>query len=311
MLSKTKFRRDRFGSGMCMLVCLMLLFPCALIAQQPTAKASVDRASILIGEQFTYTITATYPVDQYSLTLPDIDTIEQFEIVRRLDNDTTEANGIITCTKSVVFTSFDSGIHVIPSMMVKFDPFVDDTTINIGTDSIRINVAFSPADTVQTFHDIKPIIVVKDEIEWWLWIGGALLLLLLGFIIWKVLKNRSKRPKKVVAPALSPYDEAMNALADLSKFNLHDYKEAKQYHILLASVFKTYLRRKLGQNFSTNTTSELLLRLQSANLEQSRVGLVANALRMGDAVKFAKYHPPVDDSEHCLKIIRQTIETMN
>ena len=166
-------------------------------AQSPSLKTQVDKRQILIGEQLKYSVEATFPVNAFRVAWLDVpDSFSHFEVVSRGKIDTIENNGMVICRQTLTLTSFDSGIYSIPALPISFEPIVDDSTINLFTDSIPINISYSPLDSTKTFHDIKSIIEVKDEIPWWFWAGGsALLILLIVAIIYLVKYFRSRKSR--------------------------------------------------------------------------------------------------------------------
>ena len=60
------------------------------------------------------------------------------------------------------------------------------------------------------------------------------------------------------------------------------------------NIFKKYYSRKINKNLMTETTGDLLILLQKHTHIQQTVSAAAQALRCGDAVKFAKYIPPAE-----------------
>lgn len=283
-------------------------------AQSPFLKTAVDKRQILIGEQLKYNVEASFPANTYKLTWLNVpDSFSHFEVVSRGKIDTVESNGILTCRQTLTLTSFDSGINTIPALAINFDPLVDDSTINLFTDSIPINVSFSPLDSTETFHDIKSIIEVKDEIPLWMWIGGGALLILLIVLIAYLIKyfKTRKKPLSLFKSKLSPFDEAMQSLDALQKEQLLYKGEIKQFHTRLTDIFKRYLSRKMQKNIFNLTSSDILLLLNDTLLSKTDTSLIAGTLRMTDAVKFAKYLPPTSESESALINTKKVIEQID
>ncbi len=149
------------------LVSFILIVHCTL-GQAPALKTTVDKKEILIGQPLKYKVAATFPANTFRMIWFNVeDSFNHFEVVTRGKVDTTESNGMLTCTQTLTLTSFDSGINVIPALTINFDPLINGTAINIFTDSIPVSVSFSPMDSSKTFHDIKTIIEVKNEIPLW------------------------------------------------------------------------------------------------------------------------------------------------
>ena len=285
-----------------------------VFAQAPSLKTAVDKKQILIGEQLKYSVQATFPLNAYHLTWFDVpDSFNHFEVVIRGKIDTVEKNGMTTYKQTLLLTSFDSGINILPSLPVNFGSLANDSAINLFTDSIPINVSFSPLDSTKTFHDIKTIIEVKDEIPWLLLAGGiALLILLIVGIIYliKYLKNRRKNIP-LFNSKLSPIDEAMQSIEQLQKDQLLYKGEIKQFHVRLIDIFKRYISRKMQRNVFNLTSSDILLLLNDTLLSKADTSLIAGSLRMADAVKFAKFYPHKEESESALINTKKVIEQID
>lgn len=281
------------------------------IAQSPTLKTSVDKKQILIGEQLKYNVEATFPLNAYRVGWFNVpDSFSHFEIVTRGKIDTIEKNGLLIYRQTLILTSFDSGIYSIPALPINLEPVVSDSTLSLFTDSIPINISYSPLDSSKTFHDIKTIIEVKDEIPLWMWIGGAalLILLILGIIyLIKYLRSR-KKPESIFESKLTPIDEAMQAIEKLQKEQYLYKGEVKQFHTKLTDIFKRYLSRKMEKNVLNLTSSEILITLNDTLLSKNDTSLIAGSLRMADAVKFAKFYPHKEESETVLADTKRVIE---
>ena len=139
-------------------------------AQAPSIKTSVDKNNILIGEQFHYKVSTSMPDNTYRLSWFNMpDTLGHFQVVRENKIDSSYLNGNLNFSQDITITSFDSGRQVIPPLVLNVETLQGDSSFNLLTDSIPIQVSFSPMDSVQTFHDIKSIIEVKKEWAWWWW----------------------------------------------------------------------------------------------------------------------------------------------
>ncbi len=288
--------------------CFLLLFSIS----QPVVKTSVDRNEILIGQQFNVKVQATFSGDDFFIkwiALPD--SLQHFELVEKTNIDSTFTNARLSGMSQVfTFTSFDSGKWILPSFNISFNPAKGDTSINLLTDSLPVTVAFSVTDTTSALKDIKAIRQVEVFNTLWYWAGGALLLLILiGIFLWWYFKKR-KPVKKSVTSNLSAYEEAMQELKKLQSHSLISYKETQQYHIALVEIFKQYLSRKENTTYQNNTTGDILLAVKQKYSDKDITAKVAAALRLSDAVKFAKYMPPVSDSETNLLEIKSIINLM-
>lgn len=299
-------KRVLFFIGFVLIACVQAF------TQPPSVKTSVDKTQILIGEHFKFNVEVSVPVNTYRINWFTVaDSFDHFEIVIRGRLDTSENNGILTYKQTLTLTSFDSGIYSIPAQPINFNDNQDDSTTTLLTDSIPINISYSPLDSTKTFHDIKTIIEVKDETPLWIWISGAALILLLIFaIIYFIKYLKRKKPQLLFNSKLSPYEEAMQSISIIQKEDLLTKGDIKQFHTRLTDIFKRYVSRKLQKNMLNLTSSETLLLLNDKHLTQENTALLAASLRMTDAVKFAKYAPPVSQSETSLMNTKIVIEQM-
>ncbi len=257
--------------------------------------------------------------NSYSLSWFSVpDSFGNFVVVSKNRIDSVVANGTLQFSQVLTLTSFDSGRQVIPPLNLSADPLAGDTTYNLFTDTIPINVSYSPLDSVKTFHDIKSIIEVKREIPWWVWLLIALGILIIVFLVVFLVKQFKKKKELpgLFHTKLSPYDEAMQALSELEKEQLlhksePDSYRVKEYHTRLTAIYKRYITRKTNFNKLHLTSDELLMDLDAYNPGKDQVSSFANCLRMSNAVKFAKYIPPQNESEKCLGEVKETITKIN
>ncbi len=282
-------------------------------AQQPSIKTSVDKNNILIGEQLHYKVSTSMPDNTFRLSwfnLPD--TFGRFQVVKENKIDSSFLNGDIDFSQEITITSFDSGRQVIPPLAINMETLQGDSTFDLVTDSIAIQVSFSPMDSVKTFHDIKSIIEVKKEWAWWWWIVlGVVLILVFFWIRFMVKYFKKKKEPEIFKSRLSPYDEAMQSLNNLEKEQLLQNNEVKEYHSRLTDIFKRYISRKAKAYKMHLTSDEILMDLNEYNLSKEQIAAFANLLRMSNAVKFAKYIPDQGESEKCLQQTKEMINEIN
>ena len=284
-----------------------------IFAQPPSVKASVDQANILIGGQLHYKVSTSMPDNTYRLSWFNVtDTIGHFQVVKENKIDSTNPNGNIAFSQEITLTCFDSGRQVIPPLVINMETLQGDSSFNLITDSIPIQVSYSPIDSVATFHDIKSIIEVKKEWAWWWWaILGVALISLFFWIRFLIKFLKKKKEPDIFKSKLSPYDEAMQSLQELDKEQLLQNNEVKAYHTRLTDIFKRYISRKTKMYKMHLTSDEMLMELGDFNLSKEQLSAFANCIRMGNAVKFAKFIPSQQESETCLQQVRATITEVN
>ena len=259
-------------------------------------KATVNRTQILIGEPITLTLETDVP-EHEPIRFFQLDSIPHFEFLHRQKIDTVNTGSGTVLTQVMQITSFDSGHWVIPSMSLGE---------NLATDSIPVDVGFSPFNPDQPYHDIKEIIEVtpeekKEQIKWWYFVAGAVALLLILVLVFR----RKKKPTPVVVQTPpDPFKEAMEQLKKLQAEKV----DAKQFYSRLTDIFRIYVFEKKGIHSLQNTTHDLVGQLRSLNIPKDQFDQLEQGLMLSDFVKFAKYVPSPDNDKYVFDIIVGTIQ---
>jgi hypothetical protein len=277
-----------------------------LLAQQVSVKATVDRTTILIGEPVKLTLEAALPTGT-NFTWFRADTIPHFEIVDAGKQDSSKDINNKIYRQQLTITSFDSGSWTIPAFVLQ------SGRKRFRTDTLSINVTYSPSDTAANYHDIKDIIAVENPGNPYIpWIIAAVTLIALAIIIYLL---RKKKPvvKLVQQPVskLTPLEEAMESLQTLKKEDLAQKTQVKDYYTRLNDILRWYVFRKFHYSSLEKTNEELVMQLRDTSLSQTDYTTLAQALRMADFVKFAKYTPSASDQEETFQIIKNSITRLD
>ncbi len=273
-------------------------------AHSQAVKTYIDRNRILIGEHIRFEIKVNLAAANYRVDFGIPDSIPHFDIINEEKYDTTDADGVYTMRQTILFTSFDSGIWKFPSFPVTVSA-PGQTSKTFYSDSVLIQVNYSPADSTNALRDIKPVMeVFVVDSNWLYYAAAALALLVIIFLIYRYFKNRKKKEPPVFNTKLSAFDEAIKALNELAQSG----KEPKVFYSSMSDIFKRYYSRKTNRNLMPDTTGDLLVRLQSQNIASNAVSSAAEVLRFGDAVKFAKYQPTENENIQAIALMKQVIE---
>jgi len=276
---------------------IALTLPCVLCAQRQTVvSATADRSQVLIGERIQLTLKADIPENKPILFF-QLDTIPHFEFINLGKIDTVNTGSGTTLSQKIIITSFDSGHWVIPAFPL------GETVL---TDSIPVDVGFSPFDPQQPYHDIKDIMEVNPQEEekkskLWLFIAGGVLLLLLLFVL---LRKPKKVQSQTVAVPLDPYRLAMEQLEKIRKEKL----TPKAYYSGLTDVFRVYIEKRKGIHSLQQTTGDLVKQLKTAEIQPELYKELSEILQLSDFVKFARYETGVEDDSRAFDTIKKTIE---
>jgi hypothetical protein len=284
-------------------VSLLSFFIIALLSeaqQTTTVRAAIDKTNILIGEQLTISLQANIP-ENNPIRFFSVDSVPHFEILEKTRVDTVNTSTGTELKQTLRLTSFDSGQWVIPSFPLAMPdgPF---------TDSFTVHVSFAPFDSAKDYNDIKNIIpaeAVKKKDFTWYYIGLGLLLL--GLIIYLLLRKRHKHPVAVVKLPEDPYAEALKKLEALRQPSLQSEADVKMVYSTITDIFRAYLKERMGIHSLQQTTDDLVLQLRNTGIRQEQFSRLSQALRLADFVKFAKYIPAINDFEFVYSVVKETI----
>jgi hypothetical protein len=276
----------------------LLLFVVAFAGAQDTTsvRITIDKTSILIGEPITLNLVADIP-EHEPIRFFQLDSIPHFEFLNRQKIDTANTGRGTVLSQTLQITSWDSGHWVIPAFRLRE---------NIFTDTLAVDVGFSPFNPDQPYHDVKEIIEVnpqeeKKPISWWKIAVGAALALIVIILLFR----RKKKPVvQVAAPPPDPFKEAMQRLDALQK----EKPGTKEYYTKLLDIFREYIDAKKGIHSLRATSEDLLLKLKELLLTEKQYEDLSQALRLGDFVKFARYEPTEEDDEKTFRTITTMIQ---
>jgi hypothetical protein len=300
---------------------LYLLFSISIVAfaqQKTIVKAEIDTTNVRIGEQFEYKITVQ---DTANVILPTLEDIEGLEIIEDQKIDTIK-NQLI---KRYILTGFDSGAFFIPQQQI----FIRQR-LHL-TDSLLIKVATITVDT--TAQKLFPIKAIQsepyqfDDYKKYVWFGLAALLLI-GLLLYFLLKKKAIEIAKESIPSLPPYEDAIQKLHALDKKLLWQNNKVKKYYSELTEIVKDYIERELKVPALESTTDELIdalndflkdssngslndrTEIQSVSVTKETIKKLRDLLRQADLVKFAKSKPMSEEIEESRKDAEEVVHQL-
>jgi hypothetical protein len=304
---------DRLGtrsflrSGIIMILIFSFLQIISRAQSNPSVHTSVSAHAILLGQQTELTVELSLPREMgLSGWFNYPDTFNHLEILSRQKIDTVTQLDNILYRQKMVITGFDSGRWVIPSMTVEAG------NKKIKTDTLSVFV--SPVSLKDsTYHDIKEIISVPEvKTPWWYWVLGAITLAVLIAAALYFFKKRKPAVAVVKEEVIkmSPIEQARQSLKLLKQEQLPGKGELKKYYIQLQDILRVYMQRRYAMSTMQKTTSELLVQLKDIGISEEPLSRTAEVLRIGDAVKFAKYLPESQQQDLSFDVISGSIENL-
>jgi len=292
-------------------VILLLLISAFSFGQEIKTRAVIDSNRIIIGDQVRLHLEVECPTNANVLfpTLAD-SLAPSVEIVQRLPKD----SAIVDANRKklyqdFVITSFDSGFHAIPALVLLYSK-------NGVTDSIKTNTLFLEVHTLPKLDSlmkaIKGPIDIKPPIEAPVtfkevapWIMGTLLTAALIFLLFYALKKRKNNKPLFTAPPKPKEPAHLIALRELDKIKedkVWQQGKTKLYYSELTDVLREYIVNRFEIQAMEMTTDEIIsaFKYRRSLVDDKSFESLKHILTHADLVKFAKYEPLPDDNNMAL-----------
>ena len=274
---------------------------------QVTVKASIDSTHILIGDQLRLLLEIEKPKD-LEVQFPQIpDTFSShIEVVNRSKIDTIKLDSKVRekLIQSLYITSFDSGMHHIPSFFFKLkDGKMLDSA---ATHELAFQVLTMKIDTAKGPVDIKvpytAPVTLKEILPYIL--GIILIAAILFFIFYYIKWKKKKVPLfvKTEKPAEPAHVIALRELDRIKTQKLWQQEKLKQYYSEVSDTIRIYIERRFDVPAMEFTSAETIgsFKLNKNLVDDKSLDQLQHILSLADLVKFAKYTPLPDDNNLAL-----------
>jgi len=141
-----------------------------------------------------------------------------------------------------------------------------------------------------------------------LWILLAAALVIAGYLLWEKYVKKKAGGSAPVIPLKPPYEEAMEAIAELEAKKYPERGNVREHVFELSEIFKRYIGRRYNTIASELTTEELVARLEYSTLSREMRMSAEWFFRTGDQVKFAKWLPDSQTLHRFMKEVRTFLE---
>lgn len=294
---------------------VLSVFPVA--AQRASVHATIQPTEIMIGEQALINLKVITPKDKtISFPVYDNEIVPGIEVITMLPPDTLLENNVMTLNFKYIVTSFDSTLYHVPYIPVfdgtdtifsnSFGLKVTSPELSDSTLSYLEKINSGQTDSIDfeqlQLYDIKP--VQKAPFVWtdylwifWIMLGAAFLLALIGLIIYLILKKKRegyifKHP--LVQPA---HVRAISELDKLKAEKIWQQGREKEFYSKLTDILRHYIYDREGVNAMEMTSGEILNEVQKLSEVDSVYNNLKQILSTSDLVKFAKYIPYPDEND--------------
>jgi hypothetical protein len=295
----------------------ILLLICWCIASQAFGQvkleATLDSSRLLIGDQ-TYLRLKLTQKPNWTAFMPDkFDLGKQIEIIDETKLDTLPSeNGDFITVKSLLITTFDSGQVKVPPIAVAFKNPNTGTIDTVYSRPLFIHVSTVALTDSSTLKPIKDIFLEKatfeDYVIYFIIFG---VLVVVGALIWYFFIRKKEEKALPPPPAILPeaHEIALEKLYQLSKEELWQKGEVKQYQSQLTEIIREYIGERYHILAMKSTTFEIIQQLKD-KLSTEQTTKLREILEIADLVKFAKAKPPLEINQRfmddAVKFVKDT-----
>ncbi len=276
-------------------------------AQEVTNYAAVD--SVEVGDTFNYSIVVHSGSNYDQIIFPDTAGFgEPLQVLEQKRYKTGEQ------TDSLAYTLqfFGTENYTIPKLPVRFVQKEDTTTLYVPP------VPLDFKSTLQAENDslmpLKPIFAFA--LNWWPYLLGLVLLLLVGFLLYKWYLKKKRESEQETQPVFEPqpFRDPLTELEEnfqqlkAKKQELQRNREFKTFYIHLGDALRWYLERVYDIPALESTTRELIRDLHHKTAPEAIIRKTETILKEADMVKFARFTPTMEQVNGVFQQAEEFIE---
>ena len=263
-----------------------------LHAQVPRAEAALDTATARLGDPIRLTLTLYHDATARP-EAPDLPQIFRDFSPRCAGWNQREVATEFELAQECELRLYELGLHEVPAVAVPFVTAAGDTLLR-ATQPLAIEVISARSEGEDQLRDIKPPVLISGGVPLWVVVAIGLLALALcalgGVWLWR---RRTRIPEPPPPP--EPIDYAAE-FARIAESGLLERGDFKTYYSLLAENLRRFLEESLAIEAMEQTTSELADALQEGEVDTALREQVIDYLAAADLVKFARFHPALDEA---------------
>lgn len=283
-----------------------------LISIQPKSSHAqnihtiVDADSVRVGDtvNLSVVIEGNYTLQSY----PDAEAFsEDLELLNRQRYQATSSRD------SIVYTLQYFGVEDIVIDPLEFDIRSSEVDTTLRSNRVPLFFKTTLTSEEESLRPLKPIFDFARS--YWPYILGGILLLILGHLVTRYLKEQAKRDTFIPQPYrekkfINPLVELEKHIMDLQSGTAPtNEEEFEKFYVRLADAIRLYLKRVYEFPALEMTTGEIIRELQRQRASAELIRDVKKVLRDADMVKFAKFNPASDQVSEAIQTGVDFLET--
>lgn len=291
-----------------------LLLPIFLMGQDTNSTATIEKDSILIGDQLNLKIEVqTTKNTRISWPTFSEELSEGIELLSLQPIDTLALEGdAISYIQNLTITSFDSGFYEIPGFNFSCFNQLDTSFYKSISNPLFLRVISMEVDTTQAFKPIKgPIEQSYTLAEAVPMIGGFLLLIIVAFTVYYFFFRKKDEPlfTAKAKPRIPAHISALNNLETLKTKKLWQGGKFKEFYTELTDIFRVYIDERFDVDALEMTSDEIRESLiPIKEIDKKLQEKISETMATSDLVKFAKMNPLPQENENNIAVMEDFVK---
>lgn len=277
---------------------LSILSITVILHAQPVLQSTLEKDTMLIGEQQVFTI-AIFSDNSLHSIVPDMQKFENsgLEILSAKSDSIFQEEKHIYY-HSFLLTVFDSGSYSIPSIPILVNDYHRVDTLY--SEEFYLIVYSPEVDTTTDIKDIKNPVKTpfkfSEILPYVPYIAGLLIVAVLIIILIRYFKKRrSPEKEKEKIPA---HITALINLDSIKEKKLWQQGKVKDYYVELSDTVRAYIEDRYGISAMESVTYEILENFKQYSYDDEiLMEMLESLLNLSDLVKFAKEKPDPSENE--------------
>jgi len=281
----------------------------------PKIEQKILNKEIFVGDIIDYQIELT--TENNELVYLNPPNLSPFEIIKISEDKKEDVKTKKTNHKfNLQLSIYKTGEFTIPSFELTYLKNNEQFKLDVLTQKVNILSVISQNEEVKDVKNLKNNISVKEKTYIVIWIGIAILFILITILVVYVVryKLKAKKSEKIIIKK-SANEIAYEKLSKLLAKKYIENNEIKKYYFEISEILREYLGNRFNFESIELTTYELKNKLLNImEIDRNYLPLITNFLEDTDLVKFSKFFPDKDEIERitkgCFSIIeKSTVET--
>ncbi len=266
----------------------------------PVIDVKADTTSVTLGQPLGLEIELDYPLT-FDLLSPDLRlvwsdyefTLTELTGPTRIDN-----RQQIFLRGNIQF--FELGQQTIPSVAFHFLDSKKDTVFSESSDlTVSVNSVLNGNE--QEIRDIKPPVYITGGVSVWLvLVITVVLFIVIGILVFFGLRRYRRRTYHEEDEIIEvDFIAEFNRIAQMG---LLEKGEIKLFYSLLSDNLRKFLEKSWVEEAMEKTTGEIENILRMQNIDNDLIRRTGLYLSTADLVKFARFHPDIDNANHAPRL---------